>query len=183
MIEFIRVPELCDNVVLGIPFMNTYVENLSVKNNEIKLTETAYLMIDRSDEFPPLTMSHVKAIAAHTPGGALSKLKIYEAIVQPLPSYDETLSIPNCLMRVLYGKCLIGLANFTNGNQTGHDKTQIGILMPKCSSLFTIPLAELQPKGASQFNRVTTVPTPDVKTELSDSDRKFLISLTLKISL
>ncbi len=80
MIEFIRVPRLCDNVVLGIPFMNTYVEHLSVKNNEIKLTETAYLMIDKAGSFPPLTMSHVKAVVDHVPGGALSKLSNYELL-------------------------------------------------------------------------------------------------------
>ncbi len=121
-----------------------------------------------------MTMSHVKAIVAHAPGGALSKLKSYEAIVQPLPSYDETLSIPNGLVKVLDGKCLIRVSNFTNGNKTQSGETPVGILMPKCSSLFTIPLAELQPKGGTQFNRVTTVPTSEIETELSESDVKFL---------
>ena len=174
MIEFIRVSKLCDNVVLGIPFMKTYVENLTIKNNEIKLAETAYLMIDRSDHFSPLAMSHVKATVAHILGGALSKVNSYETIVQPLPLYDESLSIPNCMVKVLNGKCLIRIANFTNGSQTRNEVTPVGILMPKCDSLFTIPVAELQPKNETQFNHVTTIPTADIKTKLSDSDKKFL---------
>ena len=64
-------------------------------------------MIDKADSFPPLTMSHVKAVVDHVQGGALSKLTSYEAIIQPLPSYEEALAIPNCLVKVLNGKCII----------------------------------------------------------------------------
>ncbi len=77
-------------------------------------------------------------------------------------------------MKVLNGKCIIRVANFTNGNHTHSDTTPVGILMSKCSSLFTIPLAELGPKGEARFNRVTTELRPNVGAKLSDSDRKFL---------
>ena len=66
------------------------------------------------------------------------------------------------------------MANFTNGNHTHSDSTPVGILMPECSSLFTIPLAELGSKSETRFNRVTTEPRSEGGAELSDSDQKFL---------
>ncbi len=174
LVDFVVLNNLCDTGILGVPFMDTYVDCIDMRRGEINLFKTSLVTLEGKVRVEPLTQATVRGRVTNSGEGR------HEAVLMQVMAHINTeIMIPNSLISVIQGRTQLQLSNFTPQDINLKDGTVLGICLFLKEDVVVIPMSQ---RRKMEFCHMEPSTTPSFVEEcdvfdmnkLSDQDKVFL---------
>ncbi len=174
LVDFVVLADLCDVGILGVPFMDTYVDRMDMRRGEISLLKTSLVTLEGKVCVEPLTQATVRG---YVPG--MEEGRHDAILIQVMSHINTKIMIPNSLIKVIQGRTQLQLSNFTPQDIYLKTGTVLGICLFLHEDVLILPMAKRQKLG---FCHMTTDTNGNHKETfepvdwdaLSEMDKKFL---------
>ncbi len=142
LVDFVVLAELCDVGILGVPFMDTYVDRIDMRRGEISLLKTSLVTLEDKVCVDPLTQATVRGHVAGMREGRHDAI-----LIQVMSHINTEIMIPNSLIRVINGRTQLQLSNFTPQDIYLKAGTVLGICLFLHENVLIMPMAKRQKTG------------------------------------
>ncbi len=148
LVDFVVLADLCDVGILGVPFMDTYVDRIDMRRGEISLLKTSLVLLEEKVCVEPLTQATVRGQVTGMKEGSHDAI-----LIQVMSHINTEIMIPNSLVKVIKGRTQLQLSNFTPQDIYLKTGTVLGICLFLHEDVLIMPMSQRQKLG---FCHVTT---------------------------
>ncbi len=176
LVDFVVLANLCDVGILGVPFMDTYVDRIDMRRGEINLIKTSLVTLEDNICVEPLMQATVRGKVQGMGSGR------HEALLIQIMSQTHTdVMIPNSIITVIQGRTQLQVSNFTPQEIFMKTGMTLGICLFLNAEVLILPMSQRQKLGFCHMRPKSerTSDEPQLYQQvdwekLSEKDKRFL---------